>query len=140
MDLWKWIQKMSGFCSICFYVILHSYHLNIQAGKWLEFLANGDSASTRAVSTVVLCHMLFYLQFYSRHFLTFECFQNWFASYNEVVHMYTTKIIGIIFQKLHFLHLAGKGQYENWVIYYSSRTQSHWNGLFHRICGSLEKS
>ena len=41
-------------------------------------------------------------------FLTSGCFQNWFASYSQ-----DTKITVRVFQKLQFLHFAGKGQYGN---------------------------
>lgn len=108
---------------------------NNQIRKWLELPGNGGRASTRAVSTFALYHPLFMLNSTAHIFLTSGCFQNWFASYSQ-----DTKITVRVFEKLQFLHFAGKGQYGNWAAYHFNRSQDQWNRPFQCIHDSWGRS
>lgn len=73
----------------------------------MEFPGNGERASTRVASTFVQCHTLFVLSSTGHIFSHLDVVR--IASYNQDVHVFTTKITNRGFQNLQFLHLAGKG-------------------------------
>lgn len=101
-------RKMSGFVIPASVSSLVGYYLTAQTGRWLARLVLQQERFSPLFCVNIFCN-----QFYGGRFLTSECFQNWFASYNQDVHVYTTKIIGRVSQRLQFLLLAGQGQYEN---------------------------